>query len=117
MRSNIVSRALIAIILMVLVSSFALETSVPKFSPVGTWEYSVPGVQPGYEKGSMVIDADGKDYKVTMILNEYSKYGRFRIFKIKYHIPHCCRIWNYSPFIISCFNFFPLHYGPNVIRL
>ena len=68
-----VSRGLIALLLVVLVSSFAAEAPLVKFSPVGTWEYSVPGLQPGYEKGSMVIAEDGKDYKVTMVLNEYYK--------------------------------------------
>ena len=73
MSANNVSRGLVALLIVVLVSSFSLESSLVRFSPVGTWEYSVPGVQPGYEKGSMVIEADGKEYKVTMVLNEYSK--------------------------------------------
>lgn len=68
-----VSRGLIALIMVVLVSSFVHEPPVKKFSPEGTWEYSVPGVQAGYEKGSIVIAEDGKDYKVTMVLNEYYK--------------------------------------------
>ena len=40
---------------------------------MGSWEYSVPGVQPGYETGTMIIAKDGKDYKITMELNEYFK--------------------------------------------
>lgn len=54
-------------------SSFTLNHNSPGFSPLGTWEYSVPGVEAGYEKGSMIIEKDGKNYKVTMVLNEYSK--------------------------------------------
>lgn len=66
-----VYRGLIALLLVVLVSSFTVEPYAKKFSPEGTWEYSVPGVQPGYEKGSMIIAEDGKEYKVSMALNEY----------------------------------------------
>lgn len=66
-------RGPIAVLLVLLVSSFTIESPVKRFSPEGTWEYSVPGVQAGYEKGSMVIAEDGKDYKVTMVLNEYYK--------------------------------------------
>jgi len=68
-----VSRGLIALLLVVLASSFTVEPPAKRFSPVGTWEYSVPGVQPGYEKGSMIITEDDSDYKVTMVLNEYYK--------------------------------------------
>ncbi len=68
-----VTRGLMALLLMVVVSSFAAEPAPKKYSPVGTWEYSVPGVQPGYETGSMVIAEEGKTFKVTMVLNEYYK--------------------------------------------
>jgi hypothetical protein len=68
-----VSRGVFALLLIVLVSSFTFHAPTKKFSPVGTWEYSVPGVQPGYETGSMIISLDGKEYKVSMQLNEYFK--------------------------------------------
>lgn len=68
-----VTRGLIALLLAMVVSSFAAEPALTKYSPVGTWEYSVPGVQPGYETGSMVIAEEGKTFKVTMVLNEYYK--------------------------------------------
>ena len=68
-----VYRGMIALLLVVLASSFTVEPTAKKFSPVGTWEYSVPGVQPGYEKGSMIIAEEGKEYKVSMVLNEYYK--------------------------------------------
>lgn len=68
-----VFKVLIALMLVVLASSFITEAPAKRFTPVGTWDYSVPGVQPGYEKGSMVITKDGKEYKVTMVLNEYYK--------------------------------------------
>jgi hypothetical protein len=73
MKRTYVFRGLIALMLAVLASSFTIEPPARKFTPVGTWEYSVPGVQPGYEKGSMIVAEDGKDYKVTMVLNEYYK--------------------------------------------
>ena len=60
-----------ALLLFVLISSFTSEVPVKRFTPEGSWEYSVPGVQPGYETGTMVVEKDGKDYKVTMVLNEY----------------------------------------------
>jgi hypothetical protein len=63
----------LAIMLVVLVSSFTVDAPPKKYSPVGSWEYSVPGVQPGYETGTMIIAQEGKDYKITMVLNEYFK--------------------------------------------
>ncbi len=66
-----VYKGLITLVLVVLVSSFTVEPTAKKFSPVGIWNYSVPGVQPGYEEGSMIIAEDGKEYKVSMALTEY----------------------------------------------
>jgi len=66
-----ISSITLALLLFMLLSSFTGEAPVKRFSPVGSWEYSVPGVQPGYETGTMVVEKDGKDYKVTMVLNEY----------------------------------------------
>ena len=68
-----VSRGAFIIMLLVLVSSFTIDAPAKKFSPVGSWEYSVPGVQPGYETGTMIVTQEGKEYKVTMVLNEYFK--------------------------------------------
>jgi len=59
--------------LVFVVSSFTIDSPARRFSPVGAWEYSVPGIQPGYESGTMIIARDGKDYKVSMQLNEYFK--------------------------------------------
>jgi len=66
-----VFRGLAVLMVVVLASSFVSEPIAKKYSPAGTWEYSVPGVQPGYENGSMIVAEDGKNYKVTMVLNEY----------------------------------------------
>ena len=68
-----VSRGVFALLLVVLVSSFTFDAPAKKFSPVGNWEYSVPGVEPGYETGTMIITQEGKEYKVSMELNEYFK--------------------------------------------
>jgi hypothetical protein len=73
MNYKIVSRGALTLLLVVLVSSFTFDSPAKKFSPVGSWDYSVPGVQPGYETGTMIIAGDGKDYKITMVLNEYFK--------------------------------------------
>jgi hypothetical protein len=66
-----ISSIALALLLFVLLSSFTSEAPVKRFTPVGSWEYSVPGVQPGYESGTMVVEKNGRDYKVTMVLNEY----------------------------------------------
>ncbi len=73
MNYKIVSRGVFALLLVVLVSSFTFDAPVKKFSPVGNWEYSVPGVEPGYETGTMIVTQEGKEYKVSMELNEYFK--------------------------------------------
>jgi hypothetical protein len=67
------SRGGLILLLALLVSSFTFDSPAKKYSPLGTWDYAVPGVQPGYETGKMVITADGKEFKVTMVLNEYFK--------------------------------------------
>jgi hypothetical protein len=47
----------------------SLETqSAPtaKYSPAGTWEYSVPGVPEGYDRGVMVITENEEGYVVEV---------------------------------------------------
>jgi hypothetical protein len=68
-----VLRGVGAMIFLILVSSFTFDAPAMRYTPVGSWEYSVPGVQDGYESGVMIIAEDGKEYKVTMQLNEYFK--------------------------------------------
>ncbi len=60
-------------IVLIMVSSFTIDAPVRKYSPLGSWDYSVPGVGEGYESGTMFITEDSKEYKVTLQLNEYSK--------------------------------------------
>jgi len=73
MKRKTISRGLIFMVLVILVSSFTFDIPAKKYSPVGSWEYSVPGVQVAYESGTMIIAEDGKDYKVSLQLNEYFK--------------------------------------------
>jgi hypothetical protein len=73
MRYKSVLRGVVAMILLTMVSSFTFDAPAMRYTPVGSWEYSVPGVQAGYESGTMTIAEDGKEYKVTMQLNEYFK--------------------------------------------
>lgn len=73
MKYKTVFRGLIFMVLVILASSFTFDIPAKKYSPVGSWEYSVPGVQVGYESGTMIIAEDGKDYKVSLQLNEYFK--------------------------------------------
>ncbi len=73
MRFNTISRSLVALSLFVIVSSFTYDAPVKKFSPVGTWEYSIDGVPEGYESGKMIIEEKDKVLKVNMALNEYTK--------------------------------------------
>jgi hypothetical protein len=73
MKFKTISRSLLALSLLVMVSSFTYDAPLKKFSPVGTWEYSVQGVPDGYETGKMIIEEKDKVLKVNMALNEYAK--------------------------------------------
>jgi len=73
MNSKTISRSLVALLLVVLVSSFTYDAPAKKFSPAGTWEYTIEGVPEGYEAGSMIVVEKGKTVGVTMQLNEYYK--------------------------------------------
>ncbi|MEN8204354.1 MAG: hypothetical protein ABFS28_17295 [Bacteroidota bacterium] len=73
MNSITISRSLVAMLFVVLASSFSYNAPANKFSPVGTWEYSIEGVPEGYDTGSMIIVKNGKNYGVIMALNEYYK--------------------------------------------
>ena len=64
--------AVMAMLLILSVSVFANDAP-EKFSPVGTWEYSVPYAPDGYQAGTMIIAEKEDGYSVSMVLNEYSK--------------------------------------------
>jgi hypothetical protein len=49
------------------IATLDMQSSPPaKFSPVGTWEYSVPGVPEGYDVGIMVITESEVGYIVEI---------------------------------------------------
>ncbi len=73
MRSKTISRSLVALLLVVFVSSFTHEAAAKKFTPVGTWEYTVDGVPVEYETGKMIIVEKDKELKLSMVINEYFK--------------------------------------------
>ncbi len=73
MNSKTISRSLVALLLVVFVSSFTYEAPAKKFTPVGTWEYAIDGVPQEYESGKMIIAKKDKSLKVTMAINEYYK--------------------------------------------
>ena len=73
MSYKVVSSLIVSLFLVVTTSSFTVDAPAMKYSPVGSWEYSVPGVQDGYEAGTMTIIEDGKGYRVTLQLNDYFK--------------------------------------------
>jgi hypothetical protein len=73
MNNSTFFRGVFSVIILIMVSSFTIDGPARKYSPVGSWDYSVPGVEEGYESGTMLITEDGKEYKVTLQLNEYSK--------------------------------------------
>jgi len=73
MHFKTVSRGFTALVLVLLVSSFSFEVPSKDYSPVGTWEYSVPAVPDGYQEGTMTVVEKENGYGITMALNEYSK--------------------------------------------
>ncbi len=46
------------LMMMLLITSFTSDRAPAKYDPSGTWEYSVPGVPQGYDRGLMVITED-----------------------------------------------------------
>ena len=57
-----------------LVSAFASEVNAQKkVDPTGTWTYEAPMAPYEYSSGDIVIDKDGKDYTVQIVLGEYYK--------------------------------------------
>ena len=54
------------LMIMLLMTSFISNTAPVKFSPAGTWEYSVPGVPEGYDRGFMVITEDEEGLLVSI---------------------------------------------------
>lgn len=66
MSLKIIARSMGSLMLVFLLASFTGISIPAKFSPVGTWEYNVPGVPQGYDRGVMVI-TEGEEGMVVSI--------------------------------------------------
>jgi hypothetical protein len=66
MNLKIVSRATLILMVVLFVTSFSKAAPSAKFTPVGTWEYGVPGVPEGYDRGVMVITENEQGYVVSI---------------------------------------------------
>ena len=66
MKFSLFFRGMLALSMMFLISLDAQSDPTAKYSPVGTWEYSVPGVPEGYDRGVMVITESEDGYVVEV---------------------------------------------------
>ena len=66
MNMKIIARSAGSLVLVFLLASFTGISVPEKFSPVGTWEYNVPGVPEGYDRGIMVI-SEGEEGLIVSI--------------------------------------------------
>lgn len=62
------------IFMMLLLAGFATTVSAQKkVNPTGTWTYEATMAPYEYSSGDIVVDKDGKDYTVEIVLGEYYK--------------------------------------------
>ena len=61
-----VFRSVAALMLVILVASFTSASPAKRFSPVGTWEYSIQDVPPEYQNGIMIITKNKDGYGISM---------------------------------------------------
>ncbi len=73
MKLRTIARVTPVLVAFMLITSFTNGPAAMKYSPAGTWDYTVPGVQSGYEKGQMIIVEEEDGLGVTIALNEYYK--------------------------------------------
>ena len=67
-------KAVRLIMMLMLVAAFTTEVSAQKkVDPTGTWTYEAPMAPYEYSSGDIVIEKDGKDYTVQIVLGEYYK--------------------------------------------
>ena len=59
-------QGLLALTMLFVITFDARSAPVVNYSPVGTWEYNVPGVPEGYDRGVMVI-TEGEDGYVVEV--------------------------------------------------
>jgi hypothetical protein len=60
------TRAWAGFMLMLLMTSLTSFSAPARYSPVGTWQYSVPGVPEGYDRGLMVITEGEEGLQVSI---------------------------------------------------
>jgi hypothetical protein len=83
MKVNMFFRSIMVLSMLAIANLSTHSAPAAKFSPVGTWEYNVPGVPEGYDKGVMVITENeggfvvevgpSKEYLMKAEKVEYSK--------------------------------------------
>jgi hypothetical protein len=66
MKFNLFFRGALALMMVFLISLETQSSPTAKYSPAGTWEYSVPGVPEGYDRGVMVITENEEGYVVEV---------------------------------------------------
>jgi len=67
-------KALRLALLIALVTAFSASVSAQKkVDPAGTWTYEATMAPYEYSSGDIVIEKDGKDYTVQIVLGEYYK--------------------------------------------
>lgn len=60
--------------MLILVAAFTSSVSAQKkVDPTGTWTYEATMAPYEYSSGDIVIEKDGKDYTVQIVLGEYYK--------------------------------------------
>jgi hypothetical protein len=67
-------KAVRVLIMLILVAAFTTSVSAQKkVDPTGTWTYEATMAPYEYSSGDIVIEKDGKDYTVQIVLGEYYK--------------------------------------------
>ncbi len=67
-------KAMRLVLMLMLVTAFTASVSAQKkVDPTGTWTYEATMAPYEYSSGDIVVDKDGKDYTVQIVLGEYYK--------------------------------------------
>jgi hypothetical protein len=67
-------KAIRVVLMLMLVTAFAANVSAQKkVDPTGTWTYEATMAPYEYSSGDIVVDKEGKDYTVQIVLGEYYK--------------------------------------------
>jgi len=67
-------KAVRLVLMLMLVAAFTANVSAQKkVDPTGTWTYEASMAPYEYSAGDIVVDKEGKDYTVEIVLGEYYK--------------------------------------------